>query len=141
MVGSMLYVNKSFIDLFDVVKTNIEFNNFFTIAPVDDFVSKINKLHITFLVDLGSMTPELAKIINSQNFREWIVKNEDYFRFYDKNDEVVKTKKLDSVIKDIDDSAILVVQNHEGSVLTVSKMPKTEKEIMLIIDEVKRTLT
>lgn len=90
-------------------------------------------LHFTFLVDMNNTTPELAQIINSQNVRQAITKG-GYFRLYDLKSPIVQQKKLDSVVQKVGGNAILVVQRNDGVVVTSQTIPKTEAEIIQLVN-------
>ncbi len=91
-------------------------------------------LHVTFIVDLNSTTPELAQILNSQSLRTYITSKGNYFRLYDTNSPILQQKKLDAVVKKVGGSAIMVVQRNDGYVLDARAVPSTEAEVINLIN-------
>ncbi len=93
-------------------------------------------LHVTFFVDLNSTTPELAQILNSQTLRTQITSKGNFFRFYDIKSPIVAQKKLDAVLAKVGGSAVLVIQRNDGVILAAQAVPRTEAEIIGVINKI-----
>jgi len=91
-------------------------------------------LHFTFLVDLNATTPELAQVLNSQNVRQAITSKQSFFRLYDIKSPIVSQKKLDAVVQRVGGNAVVVVQRNDGYVVGAYAMPKTETEVIALIN-------
>lgn len=92
-------------------------------------------LHITFLVDLNSMTPELAQILNSQTLRQRIAAQGNFFRLYDLKSPVISAKKFDGIVQRIGGNAIIVIQKNDGYVLDAQKVPSSEAQVLQLINQ------
>jgi hypothetical protein len=90
-------------------------------------------LHITFLVDLNNVTPDLANILNSQTLRQAITTKGNFFRLYDIKSPVVTQKKLDGIVQKVGGSSVMVIQRNDGFVVGAQVIPKTEAEVIRII--------
>lgn len=120
--------------LTDFARTNINVSN---TNPAPQPGPVTGPIHVTFLVDLNTTTPELAQILNSQTLRTAITTKGNFLRVYDINSPIIVQKKLDQIVKSVGGSAILVIQRNDGLVIEAVKIPKTEAEIMEIINKVK----
>ncbi len=92
-------------------------------------------LHVTFVVDLNNVTPELAVVLNSQTLRQSITSKGNFFRLYDLKSPVVAQKKLDSVVQRVGGSAVMVIQRNDGHVLVAQAIPRTEAEVITVINQ------
>jgi len=93
-------------------------------------------LHVTFVVDLSSTTPELAQILNSQSLRTYITSKGNFFRLYDSGSPILQQKKLDAVVNKVGGSAVMIIQRNDGYVLDARPMPSTEAEVINLINSV-----
>jgi hypothetical protein len=93
-------------------------------------------MHVTFVVDLNATNPALAQILNSQKIREVITTRNAYYRLYDANSSVLKDKGLDKVTAAGGGPPIIIVQNTNGNVVSTSKMPGTENEVLQYLTKV-----
>lgn len=107
-------------------------------TPVDPEVvpEKVTEgLHVTFLLDYNESTPDLAAVLNSKEIRDEITKTKSFFKVYDVNSQVVKEKKMDTLLKKTGNT-LLVVQKGDGTVLYYSAIPKTDKEVVAILNKI-----
>jgi hypothetical protein len=91
--------------------------------------------HITFIVDLNNTTPELAQVLNSQAIQQAVKNKGNFLRLYDIRSPVVAQKKLDQVVQRVGGSAVVVIQNNAGAVLQAVAIPRTEQEVLGIINQ------
>lgn len=94
------------------------------------------KLHLTFLVDMSNVTPDMAKLLNSETMRKGINQRGHWFRLYDLKDPIVVQKKLDQVVQRVGGSAVLVIQSDDGRVLNAVAVPRTEQEVFALIQQI-----
>jgi hypothetical protein len=104
--------------------------------PTPNPVDPLQKLHITFLVDMNNVQPEMAKLLNSETLIKGINQRGHWFRRYDIKAPVVAQKKLDQVVQRIGGNAILIIQSDDGRVLNALAIPKTEQEIFSLIQQI-----
>ncbi len=93
-------------------------------------------MHVTFVVDLNATTPALGQLLNSQKVREAITTRNAYYRLYDANSGVLKEKGLDKVVASGGGPPMIIVQNAAGAVVSASKMPGTEAELLQYLAKV-----
>jgi len=94
-------------------------------------------LHVTFVFDVNENTPDIAAVLNSQDLRKVVSENKSFLRVYDVNSDVVKNKKLDTLLPKVGGNNIMVIQEADGTLLYASPIPKNDKEA---IDVVKKYL-
>jgi hypothetical protein len=100
------------------------------VKPIDpDKPNTKENLHITFLFDFNNSNPDLAAVLNSKTIRDEISKSKSYYKVYDINSPIVKSKKLDTLLEKTGNS-LFIVQSSDGTVLHYSAIPKTEKEVL-----------
>lgn len=107
-------------------------------TPVDPEIvpEKVTEgLHVTFLLDYNESTPDLAAVLNSKEIREEISKTKSFFKVYDVSSQVVKEKKMDTLLKKTGNT-LFVVQKGDGTVLYYSAIPKTDKEVLAILNKI-----
>lgn len=107
-------------------------------TPVDPEVvpEKVSEgLHITFLLDYNESSPDLASVLNSKDIRDEITKTKSFFKVYDVNSPIVKDKKMDVLLKKTGNT-LLVIQKNDGTVLYYSAIPKTDKEVIAILNKI-----
>jgi len=107
-------------------------------TPVDPEIvpEKVTEgLHVTFLLDYNESSPDLASVLNSKEIREEITKTKSFFKVYDVNSPVVKEKKMDTLLKKTGNT-LFVVQKNDGTVLYYSAIPKTDKEVIAILNKI-----
>lgn len=97
--------------------------------------------HISMIVDLSAVTPDLALILNSQKIVETITSKNSFYRRFDikspTNLQTLKEKGLDVVLQKEGGVPLLVIQNSDGSVaIKPVKIPKTEAEVLQVINSV-----
>ena len=85
-------------------------------------------LHVTFVFDVNENTPDIANVLNSQEFRKLVSDNKSFLRVYDVTSDVVKNKKLDTLLPKVGTNNMMVVQSADGELLYASPIPKTDKE-------------
>jgi len=90
-------------------------------------------LHVTFVFDVNENTPDIASVLNSQELRKYVTDNKSFFRVYDLNSDVVKNKKLDTIIPKVGTNNMMVVQESDGNLLYASPIPKTDKEALEVL--------
>lgn len=90
-------------------------------------------LHVTFLADFDTMTPELALVLNSQNVMNFIKSKESFPRVYDYKNPTLVQKKLDQVIAKVGGSSVLVIQDNNGSVILSQAVPRTEVDTLTLL--------
>lgn len=90
-------------------------------------------LHVTFVFDVNENTPDIAAVLNSQELRKYVVDNKSYMRVYDLNSDVVKNKKLDTIVGKVGTNNMMVVQEADGTLLYASPIPKTDKEALEVL--------
>jgi len=126
--------------LTEFVQTTISVNE----SKVDD--SNVNpkpkptpaykeNLHITFLFDFNDSNTDIASIVNSKSIRDTITSLKSYFKVYDISSNIVKSKKLDSLLKETGNT-LFIVQASDGTVLHYSAIPKTENEVLEVIKKI-----
>jgi len=93
-------------------------------------------MHVTFVVDLNATTPALGQLLNSQKVREAITTRNAYYRLYDANSGVLKEKGLDKVVASGGGPPMIIVQNAAGAVVSTTKMPGTEAELLQYLAKV-----
>lgn len=92
-------------------------------------------LHFTFLVDFNNSTPDLARVLNSENVRKAITAKGGVPRLYDLKAPVVAEKKLDQIVQKVGGSAVLVVQDSAGRVVLAQAIPATEQEAVALVNK------
>lgn len=92
-------------------------------------------LHITFVVDLNNTTPELAQVLNSQSIQQAVKGKGNFLRLYDMKSPIVAQRKLDTFVTKVGGSAVMIVQNNAGQVLQAIAIPRTEPEVLAIINQ------
>ena len=90
-------------------------------------------LHITFVFDVNENTPEIAAVLNSQDLRKVVSENKSFLRVYDVNSDVIKNKKLDTLLPKVGGNNIMVVQEADGTLLYASPIPKNDKDAIDIV--------
>lgn len=90
-------------------------------------------LHVTFVFDVNESTPEIASVLNSQELRKYVSENKSFMRVYDINSDVVKNKKLDTIVGKVGANNMIVVQEADGTLLYASPIPKTDKDTLEIL--------
>ena len=85
---------------------------------------------------MNNATAEVAGILNSQQLRNAITSKGNFFRYYDIKSPVVAQKKLDTVVKSVGSSFVIIVQRSDGSVIHAAAMPKTEQEVNTLLRQV-----
>ena len=90
-------------------------------------------LHVTFVFDVNENTPDIATVLNSQELRKYVADNKSYMRVYDLNSDVVKNKKLDTIVSKVGSNNMMVVQEADGTLLYASPIPKTDKEALEVL--------
>lgn len=93
------------------------------------------KLHLTFLVDMNSVTPEMTQLLQSESLRKSINAKGAWFRLYDVKSPIVQQKKLDTVLGRVGQQNALVIQDDAGRVLYAQPIPKTEAAIMSVVNQ------
>ena len=93
-------------------------------------------LHVTFFVDLNNTTADIAGILNSQSLRNAITTKGNFFRYYDIRSPIVTQKKLDSVVQKTGGSFVIIVQRNDGAVVLAEQMPRTEQEVIALLQKV-----
>lgn len=91
------------------------------------------KLHVTLLVDMNNVTPELAKLVNSETLRKAITGSGNWFRLYDLKSPIVATKKLDVVAQKVGGSSVMIIQSDDGRVLDARPIPTNENDIIHLV--------
>jgi len=91
---------------------------------------------VTFVVDLNNNTPELAQILNSQGIHQAITSKSSFRKVYDIKSPTLKEKRLDTVVQQVGGSAVLIVQNSTGQVVDKRPIPKTEAEVLQVINSI-----
>lgn len=107
--------------------------------PVDPdvVIEKVTEgLHVTFLIDYNQSTPDIAAVLNSKDIRDIILKTKSFYKVYDANSLVVKQKKMDTLLKKLGSNNLFVVQKTDGTVLYYSTIPKTEAEVIKILNKI-----
>jgi hypothetical protein len=97
--------------------------------------------HVSMIVDLTAVTPELAVILNSQKILETITSKNSFYRRFDikspTNLQTLKEKGLDIVLQKEGGIPLIVIQNNDGSIaVKPMKIPKTEAEVLQVINSV-----
>jgi hypothetical protein len=92
--------------------------------------------HVTFVVDLNNTNPALGQILNSQKVREAITTRGAYYRLYDAQSTVLKEKGLDKVLIAGGGPPMIIVQSANGAILSNTKMPGTETEVLQYLAKV-----
>ena len=90
-------------------------------------------LHVTFVFDVNENTPDIAGVLNSQDLRKIVSENKSFLRVYDVNSDVVKNKKLDTLLPKVGGNNIMVIQEADGALLYASPIPKNDKEAIDIV--------
>lgn len=90
-------------------------------------------LHVTFVFDVNENTPDIANVLNSQELRKIVSDNKSFLRVYDVNSDVVKNKKLDSILPKVGTNNMMVIQESDGTLLYASPIPKNDKEAIDVI--------
>lgn len=93
-------------------------------------------MHVTFVVDLNNTTPAVGQILNSQKVREAITTRGAYYRLYDAKSTVLKEKGLDKVLATAGGPPMIIVQSAAGTVLSSTKMPGTEADVLQYLNQV-----
>lgn len=106
--------------------------------PVDpDVVEKVPEgLHVTFLTDYNQSTTDIAAVLNSKDIRDIILKTKSFYKVYDVNSKVVKDKNMDTLLKKLGSNNLFVVQKTDGTVLYYSAIPKTEAEVVKVLNKI-----
>ncbi len=91
--------------------------------------------HVTFLVDLNNVTPEMAAVLNSQALRTAVTGKGNFFRLYDINSPIVAQKKLDAVVKVVGGTTVYVIQKSDGTVVSKGVIPNTEAQAISTINQ------
>jgi len=107
--------------------------------PVDPdvVIEKVPEgLHVTFLTDYNESTPDIAAVLNSKDIRDIILKTKSFYKVYDVNSLVVKQKKMDTLLKKLSSNNLFVVQKTDGTVLYYSSIPKTEVEVIKVLNKI-----
>jgi hypothetical protein len=97
--------------------------------------------HVSMIVDLTAVTPELAVVLNSQKVLETITSKNGFYRRFDikspTNLQTLKEKGLDIVLQKEGGAPLLVIQNSDGSIATKPvKIPTTEAGVLQVINSV-----
>jgi len=124
--------------LTEFVRTNIEVENGGGTVnpPINPPGPPINgKLHLTFLVDMNNASPEVAKLLNSESLRKTINQKGHWFRLYDINSPLVAQKKLTPIVQKVGGDNVLIIQSDDGKVLSATPIPKTEQDVIGIIQQ------
>lgn len=93
-------------------------------------------LHVTFLTDYNESTPDIAAVLNSKDIRDIILKTKSFYKVYDVNSLVVKQKKMDGLLKKLNSNNLFVVQKTDGTVLYYNAIPKTEVEVIKVLNKI-----
>ena len=107
--------------------------------PVDPdvVIEKVPEgLHVTFLTDYNESTPDIAAVLNSKDIRDIVLKTKSFYKVYDVNSLVVKQKKMDGLLKKLNSNNLFVVQKTDGTVLYYSAIPKTEAEVVKVLNKI-----
>lgn len=107
--------------------------------PVDPDVTleKVPEgLHVTFLTDYNQSTPDIAAVLNSKDIRDIILKTKSFYKVYDVSSKVVKDKNMDTLLKKLNSNNLFVVQKTDGTVLYYSAIPKTEAEVIKVLNKI-----
>ena len=107
--------------------------------PVDPdvVIEKVPEgLHVTFLTDYNESTPDIAAVLNSKDIRDIILKTKSFYKVYDVNSLIVKQKKMDTLLKKLNSNNLFVVQKNDGTVLHYSAIPKTEAEVIKVLNKI-----
>lgn len=91
-------------------------------------------LHVTFLLNYNESSPEIAAILNSKEIREIITKTKSFYKVYDINSNIVKEKNMEALLKKT--GTLFIVQKGDGTVLHYSGIPKTEKEVIDVLNKI-----
>lgn len=93
-------------------------------------------MHVTFLTDYNESTPDIAAVLNGKDIRDIILKTKSFYKVYDVNSLVVKQKKMDGLLKKLNSNNLFVVQKTDGTVLYYSAIPKTEAEVIKVLNKI-----
>jgi hypothetical protein len=88
------------------------------------------------LTDYNESTPDIAAVLNSKEIRDIVLKTKSFYKVYDVNSLVVKQKKMDTLLKKLSSNNLFVVQKTDGTVLYYSSIPKTEVEVVKILNKI-----
>lgn len=91
--------------------------------------------HLTFVVDLNNASPELAAVLNSATLRKLVTDKQGYLRVYDKTSAVIAQKKLDIYVQKAGGGPTMILQAGDGTVVAVQAIPKSEREVIEIINQ------
>lgn len=93
-------------------------------------------LHVTLLVDVNSMTADVAAILNSKQLQSSVTAKGNFFRFYDMKNPIVAQRKLDVLVQKIGSPFVIIVQRSNGVVVLQQAMPRTEQEVSVLLKKV-----
>ena len=96
-------------------------------------------LHVTFIMDYNQSNPEIAAVLNSKEIRDVIDSTKSYFKVYDINSKIVKEKNMDGLLKrtgSLPPYTLFVVQKKDGTVLYYSAIPKTDAEVVKVLNKI-----
>lgn len=98
------------------------------------------KIHysIAFDPDPNKLTPEIARVLNSEAVRNAITGKGDVLRIREITSPIWAQVKLDKRIEAVGGDFVLVVQNDKGNVLAAQKVPATEKDFLDLISKFKK---
>jgi hypothetical protein len=128
--------------LTDFARTNVNITNGAPVpnptpTPIPNPTPAPNgAFHVTFFIDLNTMTVDLAQVVNSQTLRQTITSKNGYFRLYDIRSPIIIQKKLDEVVRKVGGNAVMVVQRNDGIVIDARPVPRTENEAIQIINQI-----
>lgn len=91
-------------------------------------------LHVTFVLDLNSATPEMAKILNSQTMRKAITDRGCFLRILDSKSPVIAQKKLANIVGQVGGPAMIIQKNDGSLVMPAQAVPATEQDVINIVN-------
>ena len=106
------------------------------VDPTDVVPEKVPEgLHVTFLMDYNQSNPDIAAVLNSKEVRDIITNTKSYYKVYDINSKIVKDKNMDTLLKKTGNT-LFVVQKSDGTVLYYSAIPKTDAEVVKVLNKI-----
>lgn len=108
-------------------------------TPIPGPAPAAGALHVSFIYDKNTVTPQIAKLLNSATLQKAITDRGYWFRPYDIADPKAVASKLDQVARTVNAPCVMIVQSDDGVVRkpTPIAMPLTEQEIINIVNGVK----
>ncbi len=79
---------------------------------------------------------DIAAVLNSKDIRDIILKTKSFYKVYDVSSKVVKDKNMDTLLKKLNSNNLFVVQKTDGTVLYYSTIPKTEAEVIKVLNKI-----